>query len=307
VGKEKEVMGIRIVSSRRQEGGMQPAKSGDAVKVHYTGKLEDGTVFDSSSGKEATEFNDRFPQALETSVSPSHFIEPRDSSGGTPPLVTVFRELAVHVEEKEVLDFLGFKPVENHRRIRDLVKLGLEVFDRLPAPKAVTYTTDLSIENGLPVLGAAHVLHSRMLGKVLTPCTRAVVFATTLGREMDEAIETAQRQAAPFGYVLDAIASLRAGKAAECLEKAIEETLAPGEGMTLRYSPGYCDWPLFGQKALFDLLGGREIGLTLNGHCMMTPRKSISGILGIGPRSETARTGNACLMCGRSECEHRRI
>jgi FKBP-type peptidyl-prolyl cis-trans isomerase 2 len=35
---------------------MSTAKSGDTVKVHYTGKLEDGTVFDSSEGSEPLAF-----------------------------------------------------------------------------------------------------------------------------------------------------------------------------------------------------------------------------------------------------------
>jgi peptidylprolyl isomerase len=35
---------------------MAQAKNGDSVKVHYTGKLEDGTVFDSSEGKDPLEF-----------------------------------------------------------------------------------------------------------------------------------------------------------------------------------------------------------------------------------------------------------
>jgi peptidylprolyl isomerase len=35
---------------------MQQVKSGDTVKVHYHGKLNDGTTFDSSEGREPLEF-----------------------------------------------------------------------------------------------------------------------------------------------------------------------------------------------------------------------------------------------------------
>ena len=34
----------------------EPAQKGDTVRIHYTGKLKDGTVFDSSEGGEPLEF-----------------------------------------------------------------------------------------------------------------------------------------------------------------------------------------------------------------------------------------------------------
>jgi len=35
---------------------MTEAKKGDTVKIHYTGKLDDGTVFDTSDGRDPLEF-----------------------------------------------------------------------------------------------------------------------------------------------------------------------------------------------------------------------------------------------------------
>ncbi|MFD0980101.1 FKBP-type peptidyl-prolyl cis-trans isomerase [Tropicimonas aquimaris] len=74
----------------------QAAKAGDTLRVHYTGRLNDGTVFDASEGREPLEFTvgsgqiisglDRgvigmeIGQTREVTVSPDEAYGPRDES-----------------------------------------------------------------------------------------------------------------------------------------------------------------------------------------------------------------------------------
>ena len=70
---------------------MSAAKSGDTVRIHYTGTLDDGTQFDSSAGREPLEFTlgqgqviPGFDQAVEgmaTGEKKSVRIEPEDAYG----------------------------------------------------------------------------------------------------------------------------------------------------------------------------------------------------------------------------------
>ncbi len=45
-----------IEKRKQEEKKMAQAKLGDIVKVHYTGKLEDGTVFDTSADRDPLQF-----------------------------------------------------------------------------------------------------------------------------------------------------------------------------------------------------------------------------------------------------------
>ena len=70
---------------------MSNAKSGDTVKIHYTGKLDDGTEFDSSSGRDPLEFVlgsgqvipgfDNAVEGMAEGDSKSVRIEPADAYG----------------------------------------------------------------------------------------------------------------------------------------------------------------------------------------------------------------------------------
>lgn len=70
---------------------MSQAKAGDKVRIHYTGKLDDGTQFDTSSGREPLEFElgagnvipgfDAAVEGMEVGQSKSVSIEPEEAYG----------------------------------------------------------------------------------------------------------------------------------------------------------------------------------------------------------------------------------
>ena len=70
---------------------MSEAKSGDKVKIHYTGTLDDGTQFDSSAGREPLQFQlgggevipgfDKAVEGMTVGDSKKVRIEPGDAYG----------------------------------------------------------------------------------------------------------------------------------------------------------------------------------------------------------------------------------
>lgn len=70
---------------------MSQAKNGDKVRIHYTGKLDDGTQFDTSEGREPLEFQlgdggiipgfEKAVDGMEVGESKSVTIEPEDAYG----------------------------------------------------------------------------------------------------------------------------------------------------------------------------------------------------------------------------------
>jgi len=82
------------------------------------------------------------------------------------------------------------------------------------------------------------------------------------------------------------------------------------KALGLRFSPGYCDWPVTEQKKLFELLEPHKAGVDLTESCLMRPRKSISGVIPLFPADnghQQQNDYNPCWECKKSDCIARRI
>ena len=110
------------------------------------------------------------------------------------------------------------------------------------------------------------------------------LFAATLGGGVSREIERLSAAGAhPLAVALDAAASCMASRCADHLAAAFQRHLAahgaPAGLRVLPYSPGYCGWPVTGQRALFARLRPERIGIRLGSGCLMRPVKSVSGVL----------------------------
>ncbi len=134
---------------------------------------------------------------------------------------------------------------------------------------------------------------SQGLVTALAEAERTVVFAATVGIEMDRLVARYARISPARALILQAIGAERVESLCDifCKDKKIGR----------RYSPGYGDLSPEAQTELFRLLPCDTIGLTLTDSRMMTPTKSVTAIGAVGDFCE-----RACAGCDKKDCVVRR-
>jgi hypothetical protein len=152
---------------------------------------------------------------------------------------------------------------------------------------------------------------SPKLARALVRAEAVCCFVATVGPalEMEVQRQMQQRRYAD-AYVLDAMGSMSAENIVEQFYRRTARSLAEnGRGVTLRFSPGYCDWPLDQQRPLFELFSDHPpLKVRLSGSCLMSPSKSVSGLFGILPAGIPGAhpAYNPCSACDKRDCIARR-
>jgi hypothetical protein len=189
---------------------------------------------------------------------------------------------------------------------------SLHLFTELAHP--VGMVTKVGIDEFADIyLGEGKNKIDSMLINIYPRAEHLNLYALTIGEEVSTKIELLfQENEYPMGYMLDSIASIAAEKAVEILqkknlEKLEKENLAREDTRVLSYSPGYCGWHISGQKKLFAHLKPGRIGISLNTSYLMTPLKSVSGVLLAGSDEIYLFTPNYpfCKPCKTHSCLQR--
>lgn len=169
-------------------------------------------------------------------------------------------------------------------------------------PRAVWLEADVS------ALTAAGILCGGDVMRHLEGCPQAVLLAVTLGPGLDAQIRRAGVGDIAAGVASDALGSALAEQAADAAEAELRQWAAQeGKYLTGRFSPGYGDWDLAVQpKVAAALDTARRAGLCVTDTNLMTPRKSVTAILGVSDhpvKGHLAGCGH-CALCTR--CEYRK-
>ena len=124
----------------------------------------------------------------------------------------------------------------------------------------------------------------KIISLPLRKSEKIIVFIATLGGEFEKyAHECIEIGNSLRGYLIDLIASEMVEELGDLVETRLASIYnAEGLHLSNRYSPGYCGWDVRDQRKIFSFFPKEFGGISLNESFLMTPLKSISGIIGVG-------------------------
>lgn len=148
----------------------------------------------------------------------------------------------------------------------------------------------------------AFCVQSKNLAKNLAGSEKAIVFAATIGVEIDRLIAKYGRLAPSKALMLQAIGAERIEALCdvfcEDIKREKQTSLKP------RFSAGYGDLSIETQKEIFAVLDcAKKIGVCLNESMLMSPSKSVTAFIGLS-RDETEKT-HKCEACEKTDCAFR--
>jgi hypothetical protein len=221
-----------------------------------------------------------------------------------------FRFDDLKIKKSDIGELMGFDSGDIPEPFPDLIDIALKKAPSICHIKGgykVFNRVEINDKNQAFTIDGLEFNPSKtVLNQFKGACSFALLLCTA-GREIsDHAKEIGLKGDPLLSYVLDTLGSVVVDKATEKLLESLEkEYLKTGLGISDIFSPGYCEWSVAEQQILFALLPENFCGITLSDSSLMSPIKSVSGIVGIG--KELQQKGYQCNWCTQKNCIYGKI
>ena len=211
----------------------------------------------------------------------------------------------LHIDPELIRVAIGYPRNHNDKHIDEMIDEVTRVSkQKLEVKSGYKIYNDIEIypdRTGMKIGGKE--FHTKKIITVqMRKAESVALFLCTIGPQMEHwSKELIKEGQLLKGYIVDAIASESVEQAVEQTHNHLEQQMREmGLGITNRFSPGYCKWPVSDQHVLFSLLPPGFCGITLTESSLMLPIKSVSGFIGIGP--DAKRQDYACKICDDTTC-----
>ena len=207
--------------------------------------------------------------------------------------MNVYRIPLTQLNPRDALRYLGLKNGLEDPAMAALYETCARAL--LPVIDARSVWRLFPLKDG-EIKGCTYRLEGNSIREHLAGCDRVILLAATLGPAVDALIRRSMYTGMAEAMMIDALSS---GAVEQVLDKTEAEIFAklPATGHTWRYSPGYGDLPLEGQKTLLEVLDARKrIGVYVSSSMLMTPTKSVTCLIGLGDNLPEG-TKKSCRSC----------
>lgn len=215
----------------------------------------------------------------------------------------------IEVSKEKVAQRLGYSSTPPGKLEKAMEEMLNRAKDLL-SPRAVyVLRRIIHFPEGVILIPGGITFNTVRIGHYLTCCDQIVVYLVTIGGSLEEEVGKLMRKGDFLSaLILDAIGSEATGRATDSLQELTKRSQGERRAITsLRFGPGYCDWKLSEQSLIFKALNSSNLGVNLTKNYMMIPRKSTSGIMGLGDAERIMSQPTPCQLCPKRDyCSGRR-
>lgn len=207
----------------------------------------------------------------------------------------------------EALRYMGYDGVSPDEKISALIDRCESELLRVIKPCYVYKVFDTEHkENAVELKGATLRLTGNSICEHLRGCTKCVLMAATVSAGADKVIRRLEAEDMTSAVITDFLASTAIEQVCDEAQAIITQELS-GYNSTWRFSPGYGDLPLDIQGGFLDILDApRRIGLNVTDTNILTPRKSVTAVIGLSTE-EISKGRLSCEICNmRDKCQFRK-